>query len=323
MIYLDNAAYTRPLQHLKPIINKYFDTLANHQSTHQLGVYNQQLIDHAKEQVASAIHCEPDEVFFTRNATDGNRLMVDCDYTIKTISPYEHGGLSSCINLHISPLPDLHMFVNNETGKVFSKKTLYCCYGSDITSAIGNVDVDVADIGLLAAVGDSIKFGGIGGGFLYVYKPRQNVDILSHRGTENILNVICMGEAIEYATKNIDRKNEHCQMLKDTLLDGLTKNHVDFVCNSGSDCIPSIVSLTFNGISNEGLAAYLDSQDILISTGAACQSGSLEPSRVLKAFGLTNEQALSTVRISTCLDNTVEEINHTIDKITDYINMVK
>lgn len=319
MIYLDNAAYTRPLQHLKPIINKYFDTLANHQSTHQLGVYNQQLIDHAKEQVASAIHCEPDEVFFTRNATDGNRLMVDCDYSIRTISSYEHGGLSSYRKLGVNTLPDLHMLVNNETGKVFNIDSI----GSDITSAIGNIDIDVAKLVLLYAVGDSIKFGGIGGGFLYCYKPQQDEKMLAHRGTENILNVVCMGEAIEYATKNIDRKNEHCQMLKDTLLDGLTKNHVNFVCNSGSDCIPSIVSLTFNGISNEGLAAYLDSQDILISTGAACQSGSLEPSRVLKAFGLTDEQALSTVRISTCLDNTVEEINHTVDKITDYINMVK
>lgn len=319
MIYLDNAAYTRPLQHLKPIINKYFDTLANHQSTHQLGVYNQQLIDHAKEQVASAIHCEPDEVFFTRNATDGNRLMVDCDYSIRTISPYEHGGLSSYRKLGVNTFPNLHMLVNNETGKIFD---VYA-FGSDITSAIGNIDVNLEKLALIYAVGDSIKFGGIGGGFLYVYKPRQNVDRLSHRGTENILNVICMGEAIEYATKNIDRKNKHCQMLKDTLLDSLTKNHIDFVCNSGSDCVPSIVSLTFNGVSNEGLAAYLDSQDILISTGAACQSGSLEPSRVLKAFGLTDEQALSTVRISTCLDNTVEEINYTVDKITDYINMVK
>lgn len=332
IIFLDNAAHHSLLPTVQSKIIQTLPLLANPSSLHSMGVKLRNEIETAREKIARSLNCDTNEIIFTSGASESNstiaynfsKYFYNCDMCI---SPFEHDsvyGNYSCEYI------DFHILVGNENGKDYSKiLSNEHLFGVDATTALGNIRLDLNNPNFNFASFSGEKTGSISGsGLLYVNKEFNHYTpmVYGHQennrrgGTENILGIIGMGISVPMAVANIEKKYEHCLKLKQTLLDELTG--VDFICNSGDDCVPSIISLSFKGVDGMGLMTYLDTKGICISTGSACNSGNIEPSKVLKALGVPIDYINGTIRISTSLNNTIDEIKYTAEKIRDYIKEV-
>lgn len=332
-IYLDNAAHHPLLPAVQSKIIQTLPLLANPSSLHSMGVKLRNEIEISREKIARALNCDTSEIIFTSGASESNSTIAYNFSSLHNgremeISSFEHDSVHGFITCY---KPDFHILVGNENGKNYTQ-TLKHRYlsGVDATAALGNIQIDLHSPNFDMASFSGEKTGSISGsGLLYVnheYQKYYTPMVYGHQennrrgGTENTLGIIGMGISIPYAVAHLDEKHEHCLKLKQTLLDGLSG--VDFICNSGDDCVPSIVSLSFKGIDGAGLMYYLDSKGICVSTGSACNSGDLEPSKVLKALGVPDDYIKGTIRISTSLNNTVDEIKYTVEKIKEYIELV-
>lgn len=332
IIYLDNAAHHPLLPAVQSKIIQTLPLLANPSSLHSMGVKLRNEIETSREKIARVLNCDTNEIIFTSGASESNSTIAhNFEYFSNRdmgISPFEHDsvyGYDDCGCL------DFHILVGNENGKDYRDIIKnYLLFGVDATAALGNIQIDLYHPNFYMASFSGEKTGSISGsGLLYVnreYQKYYTPMVYGHQennrrgGTENTLGIIGMGISIPYAVAHLEKKHEHCLKLKKTLLDGLSG--VDFICNSGDDCVPSIVSLSFKGIDGAGLMYYLDSKGICVSNGSACNSGDLEPSKVLKALGVPEDYIKGTIRISTSLNNTVDEIKYTVEKIKEYIELV-
>ena len=332
IIFLDNAAHHPLLPAVQSKIIQTLPLLANPSSLHSMGVKLRNEIETSREKIARALNCDTNEIIFTSGASESNSTIAynfskyfhNCDMSI---SQFEHDSVRGYTD---GDCLDFHILVGNENGKDYSpiiKKDWLT--GVDATAALGNIQIDLHNPNFDMASFSGEKTGSISGsGLLYVNKEYKYFTpmVYGHQennrrgGTENTLGIIGMGISIPYAVAHFEEKHEHCLKLKQTLLNGLSG--VDFICNSGDDCVPSIVSLSFKGIDGAGLMYYLDSKGICVSTGSACNSGDLEPSKVLKALGVPDDYIKGTIRISTSLNNTVDEIKYTVEKIKEYIELV-
>ena len=139
-------------------------------------------------------------------------------------------------------------------------------------------------------------------------------------GTENVHGVVGFAEAVkiasnkhvEYMTKLRDKLILGALKIKGSKLNGLEK---DRLCNN--------VNLSFSGVEGEALGGYLDAKNICSSAGSACSSKSLEPSYVLKAIGLSNEEANSSVRLTLSKFNTEGEIDYVLKVLPKVIDKLR
>lgn len=215
------------------------------------------------------------------------------------------------------------MLANNEIGtindiKQISKITHY--YGGilhcDVTQAIGQIPVDVKELGCDLLTFSSHKVGvPRGTGVLY---KRKNLDLspiihgghqenFFHAGTENLVNIYALGNQLERLGKDFSHG-----VLRDYLYNKIYEEcyELDIEVQLNGDLVdrlPNNLSLTFKDINAEALITLLDINNVYISAGSACSSGIKEPSRILKTIGLTDEETFSTVRISIGKDTTIEE----------------
>ena len=330
MIYLDNSAYHPVLPCMQQKIIETIPLLCNPSSTYTYGRELRKQIDNARQIVADFINCDADEIIFTSGATESSAIAVN-SFPNNTISNYEHDGLRFNPNVKVSEAPDMMMLVNNEIGENYTDfVTKNPIIYSDTTAAMGNIKVDVKSLGVSMAGFSAEKLGALSGcGVLYdkhgtKVKPIifGNQERKNRGGTENSLGIIALGEAVKYAQEHIDEKYEHCLMLKQMLLDELSKRHLDFIVN-GNNTIPQICSVSFKEIESESIGLWLDKYNICVSSGSACNSGSLEPSHVLQAIGCPKEYINGTIRFSFSLENTIDEIKYTVDKIDEIIKMIK
>ena len=246
--------------------------------------------------------------------------------------PLESNGRVKLNRFHqlISELSHNHycfasvMMANNEIGTVQPiqdiAREIHRLCGTvhvDATQAIGNIPVNVKELGVDLLTFSAHKLGlprGIG--ILYkkkgiklepiVYGGHQEQGLVA--GTENVAMIYALGNQLK---RMKDKKFPNTEMLNYLTCE------IDDICNesgiklgmNGSvvDRLPNILSLTFNGINAESLITLLDIDGVCISAGSACSSGIKEPSRILKAIGLSDEAANSTVRISIGHDTTSEE----------------
>ena len=140
-------------------------------------------------------------------------------------------------------------------------------------------------------------------------------------GTENILGISAIGVAMKDACENIDKKSEHCKILKDRLVYNLNQSGIDYIIN-GQDLntINSTLNISIKDIESEPILLQMDMKDIYISSGSACNSGSLEPSETLKWLNIPKEYINGTLRVSFDLDNTVEEIDMFSNELIKIVN---
>lgn len=204
---------------------------------------------------------------------------------------------------------------------------------TDAVQSVGKIPVNVDELGVdLLSLSAHKIYGPKGIGALYIRKGTR-IDSLLHgghhernrrAGTENVPGIVGLGKAAEIAKKEMESNREHLWKLTEKLRAGIQEK-IEFVRQNGppEKRLPNTLNFSFEFVEGEALILSLDMQGICVSTGSACTSGSLEPSHVLTAIGLSPEIAHGSVRISLGRDNTAEEIDYVLEAIPNVVNRLR
>lgn len=227
------------------------------------------------------------------------------------------------------------MMVNNEIGTIEPIKEIAQVahkYNVDIhtdaVQAVGHMMIDVKELDVDYLSASAHKFNGPKGvGFLYVKAGKEILPLISggmqergmRAGTENIAGIVGMAVALKKNCKELLNNMEYLRQLERILLDYLDEQHVDYIRN-GVNQIPGNLSLSFADIEGEMLLHRLDLKGILVSTGSACDSNSIQLSHVVQAIDVDSKYAMGTIRISLSKDNSKEEIMIIAKAIIDILN---
>lgn len=232
------------------------------------------------------------------------------------------------------------MFANNEIGTIQPIKDVgrLCrqhgvLFHTDAVQAMGAVEIDVEDLNIDLLTMAAHKFYGPKGvGALYIRKGTK-IDPYVHggaqergrrAGTENVAGIVGIGKAIEMAASNMEKESKRLEALRDELINGLLEIEGSKLNGPwGNDRLPGNVNVSFQGVEGEMLLMMLDGDGICASSGSACQAGSIDPSHVLKAIGLSDEMAKGSLRLTIGARTTREEIRFVIDKVKEKIQRVR
>lgn len=234
------------------------------------------------------------------------------------------------------------MYANNEVGTIEPIKELCevahkhkVLFHTDAVQATGAIAYDVKDLGVDLLSLSGHKFHGPKGiGALYIRNGIKIEKLITggeqeraHRGgTTFVAGVYGIGLAIEKAVKNLEENNKHCQMLRDRFVEMVQKNIKEVKFNGAQDMskrLPNNASLSFQYIEGESILYSLDLVGISASSGSACSSGSLEPSRTLLAIGVPIGLAHGTIRFTFGTDNTMEEIDYTVKELVKIVERLR
>lgn len=227
------------------------------------------------------------------------------------------------------------IFANNEIGTIQnikevcslakSQNVLVLC---DCVQALGKVPVDVKEFGVDYATFSAHKlYGPKGIGALYakISTPLEPFIHGGHQesgmraGTESTHNIAGFGTACKELKKQLSFSGK-IKALKEQLIDGLKIIKPDIIINSPpNNCLPNTLNVTFPDINNRELMMMLDYNGVAISSGSACGSQQSKPSHVLKAIGLSDEEAGETIRISLGSETSERDIRYTLKIISDYL----
>ncbi len=233
------------------------------------------------------------------------------------------------------------MYANNETGVVHpvkeigaiakEKKVLFFC---DATQAVGKIPVTVLkdEIDLMAFSSHKI-YGPKGVGALYVRRKNPRVTIKAQidggghertmrSGTLNVPGIVGFGKAAELARLEMKIKQENLQLLRDKLENPLLQLEAVKINGDSNHRLPSTTNLCFSRINGTTLLTAI-SKEIAVSSGSACTSASTDPSHVLKAMGLSDEEARSSIRFSLGIMTTEQEIERTIKVVTEMVGLLR
>lgn len=228
-------------------------------------------------------------------------------------------------------------FANNELGTIQRIKEIANeihrfngVFHTDAVQAFGQVDIDVEELGIDMMSVSGHKIGAPKGiGFLYVKNGINIYPIIygsqmddMRGGTENVPYIIGMAKAIELIQRD-EEYNLRLSILRNGFISKL-KALGGNVNGSLEERLPNNISFTFLGnITGEALLYTLDMCGIQISTGSACNSKSIEPSYVLKAIGLTDADAMKTIRISLPHNITAEDIDRAVEQIEKALKIIE
>ncbi|MFN3166598.1 MAG: IscS subfamily cysteine desulfurase [Phycisphaeraceae bacterium] len=199
-------------------------------------------------------------------------------------------------------------------------------FHTDATQWVGKMPTDVQrdEIDLLSASAHKM-YGPKGVGFLYVRRRRPRVRLTPildggghergmRSGTLNVTGIVGMGKACEIAGQEMDSEQERLLALRTRLEDGiLSKLDMAVVNGHKTKRLPGTTNISFPYVEGESLMMAI--KEIAVSSGSACTSASLEPSYVLKALGLGDEIAHSSIRFGLGRFTTEQEIDYTIEKV--------
>ncbi|MBS1763879.1 MAG: cysteine desulfurase [Bacteroidetes bacterium] len=229
------------------------------------------------------------------------------------------------------------MYANNETGVVFPAKEIgEIChrqevfYFSDTTQAIGKLPLSVKDDNIDACVISAHKiYGPKGTGAVYFSrkKPRLSVAPQIHggghekglrSGTLNVPGIVALGEACTIAEQDLLTSAMSQSRLRTLLEQSLTVSGNVFINGSIKDRLCNTTNLMFKGIKSEDIIKKI--RPVAVAAGSACTSAMQQPSHVLKAMGLSEEESYSSVRFSLGRFTTEEDINFTIEKVKNILS---
>lgn len=349
-IYADYAATAPLCEAAKKKIVSLLDTFGNPSSIHQEGQKARAVIEDAREKVAAAIHAQPKEIFFTSGGSEANAALLNQGWFFQA-SPVEHPSIlhnpraqTEVISVDrygtVQPFTTpcaCVMLVNNEVGTIQPLRELSAGDGQkegvlrwlhvDAVQAVGHIPVDVDALSADTLSLSGHKFGAPKGvGALYISK-RINKNLfrpLIHgggqeqgvrSGTENVLGIAAMGEAIQWATQHLEEHQYRVQPLRDKLIDGITAIRGAELTGHPTARAPGIASFVFKDVEGPALVAALDEDGIAASSGSACSAGQLRPSHVLLAMGYTPEQAMGALRLSIGWNTTEAEVDAIIKAV--------
>jgi len=232
------------------------------------------------------------------------------------------------------------MFANNEVGTIqpvkeigaFAKERgIY--FHTDAVQAAGNYPIDVKadNIDLLTMSGHKF-YAPKGIGALYIRRGVR-IESIQHggahernlrAGTENVPGIVGLGLASEIAKNEMNNRVERISKLRDKIISEVSSNIPHTKLNGHPKLrLPGNVNFSFLYLEGESLLLNLDMKGIGASSGSACTSGSLDPSHVLLAMGLTHEVAHGSLRISLGHDNTEEEVDYFLEVLPEIIDRLR
>lgn len=232
------------------------------------------------------------------------------------------------------------MFANNEIGTIQPIKEIGAIakkykvlFHTDAVQAFGQLDINVDELGIDMLSASAHKVNGPKGiGFLYI---RKGIKIRSfihggaqergrRAGTENVPFAVGFGKAVELATTTMKERTKKETELREYLIKRVLAE-VPYTRLNGhrTKRLPNNVNFSFQFIEGESLLIMLDMNNICASSGSACTSGSLDPSHVLLSIGLPHEIAHGSLRLTLNEDNTMEELDYTIDKIKETVDKLR
>lgn len=264
------------------------------------------------------------------------RFMENIGFEVSYLSTDSDGLLNLQLLEEIitdKTLVFIGMFSNNETGVIQNimaiskilktKNVLFMC---DATQAVGKIPVDVKKIGIDLLTLSAHKFYGPKGvGALYVSaeaKIKLSPQILGggqqrklRSGTLNVPGIIGLGKASEIALYELEKDQNRIFLLRDKLEKGLLHFEGSFINGNRENRIYNTCNICFPGVNSEQLILALG--NISVSSGASCSAVTTEPSHVLKAMGLSDEEALSSIRFSLGRFTTSEEIDIAAERVLE------
>ena len=224
------------------------------------------------------------------------------------------------------------MLVNNEIGTIEPVKEAAAIakkhkilFHTDAVQALGNVPIDVKDMGIdMMSMSSHKIYGPKGIGALFIRKGVR-IDNYMHggaqennrrAGTENLAGIVGFGKAAQLAKENFDAHVKHSSQMRDYLKDRILSEIPDTFVNGTMDGRhPGNLNVTFEYIEGESILLLLNQFGISVSTGSACSSKSLEPSHVLAALGVPDEMIHGTVRFTVGDMTTKEDIDYVVDNL--------
>ncbi len=224
------------------------------------------------------------------------------------------------------------MFANNEVGTIEPIKEISrivhsnnAIFHTDAVQAVGNIKIDVKEMGIdLLSMSAHKFYGPKGVGALYV---RDGIDFIQlqngghqendkRAGTENVAGIVGLGKAIEIANDNVMHNNGKLLNLRNYCIEQI-KNRIPYIRINGdlNSRLPGNINISFLYVNGKDLVKLLAKKGICTSSGSACSSGLPQPSHVLLAMGLSEDIASSALRITLGKENTKEDIDYFVDEL--------
>jgi cysteine desulfurase len=232
------------------------------------------------------------------------------------------------------------MLANNEVGtveplqdiaKIAKKHNVL--FHSDGVQVLGKLPIDVQELGVDMMSFSAHKFYGPKGvGALYIKEGIAMKPLIAggsqekslRAGTENVGGIAGLGCAAELVTKSLSDVGRTLTALETQFKTKFSEQHTNIIYNGFEDNhLPGLISLTIPGIASDLLLVHLDNEDIAVSSGSACSAGTISPSPVLKAMGISDKQNLETIRISAGRDNTSTEVDQLVKAMTRAIATIR
>ncbi|MGZ8551760.1 MAG: IscS subfamily cysteine desulfurase [Chitinophagaceae bacterium] len=233
------------------------------------------------------------------------------------------------------------MYANNEIGTIMPMKEISAIAKkkgilvfSDATQAVGKIPVDVNKDGIdLLAFSAHKMYGPKGVGALYVRRKNPRVKVTAQidggghergmrSGTLNVPGIVGFGKACEIARTEMAEETERVSKLRDKLQNALLQIEESYLNGDKEHKLPHVTNISFKYVEGEGLMMGFN-KNIAVSSGSACTSASLEPSYVLKALGLGDDLAHSSLRFGLGRFTTEEQIDYTIEQVTNAVNKLR
>lgn len=375
-IYFDHSATTPVDNEVAALMMEYMtEKFGNPSSIHSFGREVKKSVDEARQQLASLLNANSNEIFFTSGGTEADNLALKglafanrkkgnhiittciehhailhtCDYLEKngftvTYLPVDENAMVRLedVKKAITDKTILIsvMFANNEVGTIqpikeigqlAREKGIY--FHTDAVQAVGNYPIDVKEYSIDLLTLSAHKFHGPKGiGALYIRRGVR-IDAVQHgggqerslrAGTENVPGIVGLGKAAEIAQQDMTKKIARISTLRDKLIKGLMEKVPDIKLNGHpTQRMPGSVNFSFLYVEGESLLLNLDLKGIAASSGSACTSGSLDPSHVLLAMGLTHEVAHGSLRLTLGRGNTEEDVEYCLTVLPEIVGRLR
>lgn len=260
-----------------------------------------------------------------------------------TYLPVDENGLVSVADFEAALRPETIlvsiMHANNEMGAIQPIKEMAAIarakkitFHTDAVQTVGSIPVDVKDLGVDLLSFSAHKFYGPKGiGVLYIKKGTRMKPLYHggsqerkyRPGTENHVGIVGLAKALELATEGLKSRQARIQALRDKLIAGLLALPEVKLNGHPTQRLPGNANVSVRYVEGESLILSLDMQGIAVSSGSACTSGSLEPSHVLLAMGLTHEEAHGSLRLTLGIDNTEEDVDYVLSAMPAIVERLR
>ena len=283
-------------------------------------------------------------------ATTEHKAILDtCKHLEKlggriTYLPVDEKGLINLAELEAAMTPQTIlvsiMYGNNETGTINNIREIAriahshgALFMTDGTQAVGKIPVDVIADGIdIMAFTAHKMYGPKGVGALYVRRKNPRVKVTSQMdggghergmrsGTLNVPGIVGLGKACELARLEMATDTARLSVMRDRLERELTTMEETYVNGSIEHRLPHVTNISFKYVEGEGL--MMGVKDLAVSSGSACTSASLEPSYVLKALGLSDDLAHSSLRFGLSRFTTDEQIDYAIGHVKEAVTKLR